>query len=148
MLEIVTHFMDLHGGTNLFTVLMCAPLLFIIIDIITGVARAWRDGEVSSKINREGAGHKFAIILAIVTLFLMEFGLYVGFGIHFPVIVAAIIFIVAGEILSIIENICLLNPSLCPIFAPVLKILRNSQDQRVKDLEELGDLEDLNPTTK
>ena len=67
MLEIVTHFMDLHGGTNLFTVLMCAPLLFIIIDIITGVARAWRDGEVSSKINREGAGHKFAIILAIAS---------------------------------------------------------------------------------
>lgn len=138
-----TDFIDLHGGMTMFSVLMIAPLAFMLMDIISGISRAWRDGEISSSVGRDGAGHKIAIIMSIVAMFFIEFVFYALFEIHFPVLIPAIVYILCNEGISIIENLCLLNPELCGVFAPILNILRNSRDEKIKELEEIDSIDDL-----
>ena len=141
-------FMETHGGQFIFTALLCAPLVFIIFDVLTGIVRAWRDGEISSSIGRDGAGHKFAIVMAIIAVFLVEGFLFIVFGIHLPLLIPTVIYIICNESISIIENLCLLNPQLAPVFAPILKILRNSQDEKVKELESITEVDKVMEGTK
>lgn len=87
--------------------------LFIVLDIITGIAQAIANKDVSSSKLREGAFHKFAYILILCGAYLVEYAMgYVDLGFTIPIFQAACVYIIFTEIVSFGENIVKLNPSL------------------------------------
>lgn len=76
------------------------PLLFNLVDIITGYIQAVINNEVSSQKMREGLLHKSAILLCLILGFVVEFTF--NLSIVSKVIAIYIIFM---EIVSIYENL-------------------------------------------
>lgn len=88
-------------------------LVFIAFDILTGVIKAAKNGELSSKVARQGLFNKTGFILVIVFSCLCEYGSsLVDFGFEVPLILPTCIYIVMLEVLSIIENLCDISPDL------------------------------------
>lgn len=91
---------------------------FIILDFITGVVAAIKNGELGSTPMRVGLLHKLGYILAIVLGIICDFGAaYIDLHIPFDVTILIIGAICITEIVSIIENIALIVPE----FESVLK---------------------------
>ena len=89
--------------------------LFIVLDVITGLLKAFKNKDYSSTYMREGLYHKCGSILCIVFSSLVEYTQrYIDIGVNIPIIKAICGYIIIMEISSIIENICLLNPDILP----------------------------------
>ena len=98
--------------------------LFIVLDIITGIAQAIANKDVSSSKLREGAFHKFSYVLILCGAYLIEYAMgYVDLGFTLPIFQFACIYIIFTEIVSFCENIVKLNPSLKG--NKILEIFRN-----------------------
>lgn len=88
-------------------------LVFIAFDILTGVIKAAKNGELSSTVARQGLFNKTGFVLVIVFGCLCEYGSnLVDFGFEVPLILPTCIYIVMLEALSIIENLCDISPDL------------------------------------
>lgn len=86
---------------------------FILLDIITGIIQAIANKEVSSEKLRKGAFHKIAFVLIICLAYLIDYGVgYIDLGFDFPIVLPTCTYICFTEIVSILENIVKLNPSL------------------------------------
>ena len=92
----------------------------IVHDIILGVAAAAKNGNLSSKVMREGMFHKGAEIAVVALACLIE-----GFMTNapempftLPLVKPASAYLALMEVASVIENIVLLNPDLenAPVF--------------------------------
>lgn len=100
---------------NIKAILVLITCLFIVLDIMTGIAKALKLKKFSSTVLREGAFHKVAFIVFIVLGFLCDFGQrYINLGFAVPVTKAICTYIIITEISSIIENACKLNPKIVP----------------------------------
>jgi toxin secretion/phage lysis holin len=88
-------------------------LLFILLDIVTGVVQAVANKELSSTKLRQGLFHKFAFMFAMILGYLVEFGMgYLDLGFTVPIATPVCIYICLTEIVSILENITLMNEDL------------------------------------
>ena len=106
MFEMINNFITGHWC-------IIVALTFIAFDILTGVIKAAKNGELSSKIARQGLFNKTGFILVIVFGCLCEYGSnLVDFGFDVPLILPTCIYIVMIEILSIIEKLCDISPDL------------------------------------
>lgn len=106
MFEIVNDFIVQHWC-------IVAALVFILFDILTGVIKAVKNGELSSKVARQGLFNKTGFVLVIVFGCLCEYSSsLVDFGFEVPLILPTCIYIVMLEVLSIIENLCDISPDL------------------------------------
>lgn len=89
--------MNLHFTNNWWVFI--APLILMILDIITGYYNAWRKDEVSSKRMRDGLGKKCAelcyIILGVVFKFAFEISAVMFF---------LVIYVCYMEVISLLEN--------------------------------------------
>lgn len=86
---------------------------FILLDIVTGITQAIANKEVSSEKLRKGAFHKIAFVMIICLAYLIDYGVgYIDLGFNFPIVVPTCTYICFTEIVSILENIVKLNPSL------------------------------------
>lgn len=95
---------------------------FILLDIATGLAQAIYNGEVSSKILRNGMFHKLSYVFAIALALLVEYaGRYLELGFDVTLFIPLAVYIVLTESVSILENITCINPDL--ISSPVFKWL-------------------------
>ena len=91
--------------------------LLILLDVITGILKAGYEHNIKSTNLRKGLYHKMSEILAIVLTSLVQYGSqYINFNLNFPVTAVVISYISIMEIISIIENICKINPDLFKIF--------------------------------
>lgn len=96
--------------------------ILILMDIVCGIAGAARNKELCSTIMRDGLYNKFGeLMLLLLATFINEVLLIAPFdtmGIPPEIAYAVAIYIAIMEIISIIENICKINPEL-----PFAKIL-------------------------
>lgn len=99
-----------------------AVLVLILFDVLAGVIAAARSRALDSSVMREGMYNKVGEILlmmfAMICNYLLGMEPFVSIGIPEEVTYLIAAYIAGMEILSIIENICKINPSL-----PLAKIL-------------------------
>lgn len=101
---------------------------FIGFDILTGLIKAFHEDGYNSTIMREGGYHKSMEIIAVAGAYLLEYAMkYVDLGISIPCVNAVVIYICAMELISILENICAVNPELCALFKPYLEKLKGDK---------------------
>lgn len=96
---------------------MCYLLTFgfIILDMITGLVKAFKEKNYTSSIMREGLFHKCGSIICIVFGILVDYAqTFIDIGVSVPVALTICGYIILMEIGSIIENVCIINPQIMP----------------------------------
>lgn len=89
--------------------------LFILLDMVTGIVKAFKNKEFTSSIMREGLFHKAGSILCIILGILADYAqTIVDLGVNVPVAFAICGYIILMEIGSCIENISAINPEIMP----------------------------------
>ena len=91
--------------------------LFIILDVISGVAAAYARREIESPKLRQGLWHKvgyvFVLFSSIVVEWAMNNGMDLGFNL--PLVMPICVWISLMEIVSTLENSAKINPDLANI---------------------------------
>lgn len=89
--------------------------LFIVLDMVTGIIKAFKEKAYTSTIMREGLFHKCGSILCVAFGVLVDYTqTLVDIGVTVPVAVSVCVYILIMEIGSIIENIGIINPDIVP----------------------------------
>ena len=99
--------------------IVCA---FVLLDVVSGLAAAIKNKELSSSVMHEGLYNKLGeVLLLVVAMFvgaILHIPPFTQLGIPPEVMYLVALYITLMELVSILENICKLNPSL-----PIAKIL-------------------------
>lgn len=89
--------------------------LFILLDMVTGLIKAFKEKAYTSTIMREGLFHKCGSILCVAFGVLVDYTqTLVDIGVTVPVAVSICVYIILMEIGSVIENLCAINPDILP----------------------------------
>lgn len=89
--------------------------LFILLDMATGLIKAFKEKAYTSTIMREGLFHKSGSILCVAFGILVDYTqTLVDIGVTIPVAISICVYIILMEIGSVIENICAINPDILP----------------------------------
>lgn len=101
---------------------------FILFDIITGIIKAlYKDG-LNSTYLRQGLFHKLSEVVAVIGSGLLEYGAkYIDLNVEIPVLRVVAIYICIMELISILENITEVNPSMAKLFRPYLEKLKEKE---------------------
>ena len=107
---------------------------FIVFDIITGFVKAFYHKDIDSTLLRKGLFHKLSEVLALVGSFLLGYvAEYIELGFELPLLNVVSIYICTMELISIIENLCEVNPQMFSLFSPYLKKLKPKEGEKVDD---------------
>lgn len=88
---------------------------FILLDMITGIIKAFKRKNFTSSIMREGLFHKSGSILCVVFGVIVDYAqTIIDIGVNIPMALTLSAYIILMEIGSIIENICEINPDIMP----------------------------------
>ena len=105
-------------------------LAFIGFDILTGLIKALAKEGLNSTILRKGMYHKLSEILTVFGAGLLQYGAdYINLGIEIPALIGVSSYICIMELVSIIENLAILNPSLYKLFKPFLNKLKTEDEK-------------------
>lgn len=116
--------------------LVIITLVAMILDIITGFAAALKNADLSSSKMRQGLWHKAGFCGLLVLAYMVQFAMvHMELGLDFPAVDAICVWIVITEIVSIIENLCIINPAIMD--SPVGKLFRLSEDVLKEEVKEL-----------
>jgi len=89
--------------------------------------------QLNSTILRQGLYHKLAEVTSLVGCYLLEMGCnFINLGFDIPLLNAVAIYICLMELISCIENVCVVNPQLNELFAPYLEKLHKKGGQNGK----------------
>lgn len=89
--------------------------LFIALDFVTGLIKAFKEKSYTSQIMREGLFHKCGSVLLVLFGVLVDKAqTYFDLGVSIPVAIAICTYIVLMECGSIIENVGKINPKIVP----------------------------------
>lgn len=98
------------AGCALIIIIAC---IFIVFDILTGIAGGIKEKALNSTALREGLWHKTGFIGLILLAYLLEVGsLYIDLDFEIPSITVICVYIIITECVSIFENLCILNPEI------------------------------------
>ena len=112
-------------------VVLGVTLGFIIFDIVTGIVKALYSEGLNSTILRQGLFHKLSEIIAVGGAWLLEYAIaYINLGIDLPMLNIVAVYICIMELVSIIENLCFINPAMNKLFAPYLEKLKGETDDK------------------
>ena len=90
-------------------------LIFHALDLVSGLIGAVRQGNLQSSRLRDGMFKKVGFILCYVLALLIDTkGAEIGLSFGTKILPIIIIYAVTTEIISILENICKINPDLVP----------------------------------
>ena len=104
-------------------------VVFMMVDVLTGVLKALKNKELSSTKAREGIYKKASFILFVAFGYLADFAMdYVDMGFKFPAAVTISTLIILTEAISVLENLGSINPDLVKMVAPFLSALNNKKD--------------------
>ena len=99
--------------------IVCA---FVLLDVVSGLAAAIKNKELSSSVMHEGLYNKLGeVLLLVVAMFvgsILDIPPFTQLGIPPEVMYLVALYITLMELVSILENICKLNPGI-----PIAKIL-------------------------
>lgn len=99
-------------------------LVMMVFDIVTGFAQAVFNRDVQSSKMREGLWHKISYVGAIAVGIVMEEAManFTADVLDFeiPTTFAICAVIVAGEVVSVVENLCRMNPDIDKVFGKLL----------------------------
>ena len=102
---------------------------FIVFDVVTGLIKAGYNGNYNSAIMRQGGFHKSMEVMAMAVAYFVEYAVaYVNIGVNVPAVPAVTVYICIMELISILENICAVNPQMCALFKPYLDKLKGGND--------------------
>ena len=107
-----------------------AVLCFIVFDVLTGYIKALKNQEIDSTALRKGLYSKLSEILAVGGCYLLNVGTtYVDLGVEIPLLQGVAIYLCIMELVSIIENLCAVNPALYKLFGPYLEKLKTDKKE-------------------
>lgn len=102
---------------------------FIVFDVVTGLIKAGYNGNYNSAIMRQGGFHKSMEVMAMAVAYFVEYAVvYINIGVDVPAVPAVTVYICIMELISILENICAVNPQMCALFKPYLDKLKGGND--------------------
>lgn len=102
---------------------------FIVFDVVTGLIKAGYNGNYNSAIMRQGGFHKSMEVMAMAVAYFVEHAIvYINIGVDVPAVPAVTVYICIMELISILENICAVNPQMCALFKPYLDKLKGGND--------------------
>lgn len=105
-------------------------LAFIGFDVLTGLIKALAKDGINSTALRKGLYHKMSEILVVIGAFLLEHGAkYINIGVDIPALFGVASYICIMELVSILENLALINPSLDKLFKPFLYKLKEQSEE-------------------
>ena len=101
---------------------------FILFDILTGFAKALAKEGINSTKIRNGLYHKLSEIIAVLFSYFLEYSAdYINLGVDLPVVGVVAVYICVMEFVSILENICEMNPQMYNLFKPYLEKLKQEE---------------------
>lgn len=87
--------------------------LMMVLDVIIGFAGAIKHKDVQSGKLREGLWHKAGFIGLIALAYVIQYAAqFVDLGFEVPTVIAVCAYVILTEIVSVFENLCVLNPVL------------------------------------
>lgn len=90
-------------------------LIFNLFDMLSGIIAGIRNHDVKSSKLRDGLFKKVGFIMCYAVAWLVDFeGHLVGFDMHVKVLPIIILYVCTTELVSILENICKINPDILP----------------------------------
>ena len=93
--------------------LLVVAFVCMILDIITGLIKGAATNSLDSQKMREGLWHKAGFVGLIALSYVLQIAQgFADLGIDIPAITAVCIFVVLTEAVSIIENLCEINPDI------------------------------------
>lgn len=102
---------------------------FIAFDVVTGLIKAGYNGNYNSGIMRQGGFHKSMEVIGMAVAYFVEYAVvYVNIGVDVPAVPAVTVYICIMELISILENICAVNPQMCALFKPYLDKLKGGNN--------------------
>ena len=108
--------------------IIITPMVMSCLDLASGYLAAMHNGEVNSSVMFEGMFKKLSEVLAIVVAKATEFAIAVfgaaelGMNPSIPVCTAVCIFITVYELVSVVENIGKMNPTIGGALVRILGI--------------------------
>lgn len=86
---------------------------FIVLDILSGLIKAFKNSEFKSGIMRQGLYSKAGSFLILFLAYLGKYACtYINLGFELPIVEAVAIYICVMELGSILENAVAINPEL------------------------------------
>lgn len=107
---------------------------FILFDILTGFIKATYQGNYNSSEMRKGGLRKLTEILSVILSGLLEYVVaYIDLGVNVPLLGVVSAYIAIMELISILENICVVSPTLSNLFEPYLEKLKEKNEGGKED---------------
>lgn len=114
-----------------------AVFIFILLDIIFGLANALWQKKYSSEVMRQGIGHKCAEFGFILVGLVVDATIVGGFDLGFqaPVLLAICVYICLMEIGSLLETFADMNPALAgsPLFKLLDSVVHHEHEEEQDD---------------
>lgn len=105
-------------------------VVFMMVDVFTGILKAVKNKELSSTRAREGIYKKASFILFIAFGYLADYAMdYVNLGFNFPAAATICTLIILTEAISVLENLGQINPDLVKLVAPFLSALNSKKEE-------------------
>ena len=115
-------------------------LLFIVLDLFSGLAAAYARREVESPKLRQGLWHKAGYILVLFCSILIEWAMNEGMdlGFNLPLVMPICVWISLMEVVSTLENAAKINPELSnvPGFERLKEVEKETREPKHKAHEE------------
>lgn len=107
-------------------------IIFHVIDLLSGLIAAVKQGNVDSSKMRDGLFKKVGFIFCYAVALLIDTeGYIIGLNIDVNVLPVIVLYAVTTEIVSIIENISKINPDLLPEkLLKIFKISNESEEEK------------------
>lgn len=110
--------------------LMIVTLLFIVLDILVGLVKAFSTVGFKSLKMREGLFHKLGEVLCVAFGVVCEISFpLVGITINLPIVSTICIYIVLMETGSIIENLAVISPNIKSMLGKVFGSYKNEDEE-------------------
>lgn len=111
-------------------------LLFHVFDLATGLIGAVRTGTLESSKMRDGLFKKIGFVCCYALALLIDTqGELIGLNLNTKILPVIIIYAVTTEIISIIENISVINPNLLPDkLQSLFQINQKGDDKHAEDI--------------
>lgn len=95
------------------TELLVVTAIMMVLDLATGFAGAVKTNTVKSCRMRDGLWHKAGFVGMITLAYILQYAAAVAdLGITVPAVSAVCIFVILTEAVSVLENLCILNPQI------------------------------------
>lgn len=112
---------------------VAAVLVFVVLDIVTGVVKSFATTGFDSSIMREGFFHKLGELLAVALCVAVdEFLPRMGVSVNIDFSALCCVYLVMMEIGSVLENLGAVNPQLGAVLSKLFSKLKEGENNEEK----------------